>query len=117
MQSHRIAGEADGSARQPVQRSSIAGVQGLGVSDVLRVELEPRQVEWLVDEIDVLRDVVEEALAHEHGRRKAVPGAAPRARLPEADEVEDELDRLRYEARMLRMIRDQLVGRPSGEAL
>ena len=115
MQSHRIAGEADGSARQPVQRSSIARVQGLGVADALRVELEPCQVPWLVDEIDALRDVVEDALEHERARWEAVSGASRRARLPGAVEVEDELDRIRYEARVLEMIRDQVVGRPNGE--
>ena len=116
MQSHRIAGEADGSARQPVQRSSIARVQGLGVSDALRVELEPCQVPWLVDEIDALRDVVEDALTHQRARWEAVPKPVRRARLPEAVEVEDELDRLRYEARVLQMIRDQVAGRPDDEA-
>ena len=116
MQSHRIAGEPDGSARQPAQRSSIARVQGLGVSDALRIELEPSQVPWLADEIDALRDVVEDALAHERARWEAVPESARRARLPEAVRAEDELDRIRYEARVLEMVRDQVVGRPDGEA-
>lgn len=116
MQSHRIAGEADGSARRPVQRSSIAGVQGLGVSDALRIELDPCQVPWLVDEIDALRDVVDDAQAHQRARWEAVTETVRRARLPEAVEVEDELDRLRYEARVLEMVRDQLVRRPDREA-
>jgi hypothetical protein len=60
------------------------GVRGLGLSDALRVELQPVQVPWLIDALDAMRRPVEEALRRAHG---------------------DEREERAYELRLLRMMR------------
>jgi len=67
-------------------------VRGLGVCDVLEVEIEPVQLSWLIDELDETRGPLEEQLARERasGDTEAVDAAAyelfllrsMRARLP-----------------------------------
>ena len=64
----------------------------------------------------MLGDVVENAVVHERARWDTIPESARRARLPRTVEVEEELDRIRYEARVLETIRRQVVERPGGES-
>jgi hypothetical protein len=116
MQSDRTAGASEESSGWSASGAFPAGVQGLGVTDGLRVELEPHQLPSLVDEIGVLRDVVEDALVHERQQWESIPESVRRERLPRAVEAEEELDRLRYEARVLEMIRGQVVEQLGGKS-
>lgn len=72
-------------------------VSGLGVCDALRVELLPRQVPWLIDELEEMRGPLEEAL---YRARVDAPAGCGRAA--------DDLAAREYELRLLRMVRAQL---------
>lgn len=74
------------------------GVSGLGVCDALRLELEPVQVPWLIDELDVLRAALEEA-AH------LALGDAQSG----ADQADDALCEREYELELLRRMRAGLL--------
>jgi hypothetical protein len=74
-------------------------VSGLGVCDALRLELEPAQVPWLVDELDVMRGPLEEQFLR-----------------TSADDRE-QLDALGRELDLLRLMRAQLPGTQHGERL
>jgi hypothetical protein len=65
-------------------------VSGLGVSDALRLELQPVQVPWLISELEEMRGPLEEQLQR-----------------TDTDEHE-ELAARRYELRLLRLMRAQL---------
>jgi hypothetical protein len=67
-------------------------VSGLGVCDALRLELEPAQVPWLVDELDVMRGPLEEQLMR-----------------TSADD-RDHVEALDHELHLLRLMRAQLPG-------
>lgn len=73
-----------------IERPPLGRVSGLGVCDALRLELAPLQVSWLAVELDARRVRLEE---HIHGT--------------DGDQ-RDELDRLGYELRLLRLMRQQL---------
>jgi hypothetical protein len=71
-------------------------VTGLGVCDALRVELDPVQVPWLVDELERMTSGLEEAVR---------PARAARA---DDDAAEPELAAREYDLRLLRMMRASL---------
>jgi hypothetical protein len=87
MQGHRTCREPETPALRPAPTPHLGTVRGLGISDVLLVELQPRQVAACVDEIERLGRVVEDALA-----------------IGQEDD-----DRRRYELRVLRAIRAALL--------
>jgi len=74
-------------------------VTGLGVCDALRLELEPAQVPWLVDELDVMRGPLEEQLER-----------------TSADDHE-QFEVLSHELHLLRLMRAQLPGMPHDKPL
>ena len=74
-----------------------SAVRGLGVVDALCVELEPVQVAWLADEIDVAGRCAREHLAE----------------LPAGHDADELADR-EYEIEALAMIRAQLPAAPGG---
>jgi hypothetical protein len=87
MQYHRNDGTTLASPSPPVER-----VCGLGVCDVLRIEIDGSQVDSLRDEIDELRRVIDDAI-----------GVA-------TDRGREELPRLLYESEILSMIGRELTG-------
>jgi hypothetical protein len=100
----------DGAERAPRRATPpppVRNVHGLGYTDALRIDLEPVQLPWLVDEIETLRRCVDEELA----RRRAGAGEPPAPRQqhesPGADDAEREFGRLAYKLQVLAMIRDQ----------
>lgn len=84
-------------------------VLGLGVTDVLRVELEPIQVPWLVEQLDVLRYVYEDTVVRDRARWEQISEFARAARLPHVTEVEKDLEASEFELRALDVIRGQLA--------
>jgi hypothetical protein len=91
MHHHRNGGEPPLSTRHAAPPPSVDRVCGIGVCDVLRVELEPCQLPSVRAEVEELRATVGEAIA---------------TMLDRGDEAE--LDRLRYERRVLDLIGRQL---------
>jgi hypothetical protein len=87
----------------------VGGVRGLGLVDVLRVELRPAQQPWLVDEIEALRCSCETDIAFLRERSNGSPDA-PNKGGREAGETERQLDYLAYKLRVLAMIDEQLPG-------
>jgi hypothetical protein len=71
-------------------------VSGLGVCDALRVELQPVQVSWLVDELEEMRGPLEEEVQR--------AGAGCAASGPNETDRRD----LEYELRLLRLMRARL---------
>jgi hypothetical protein len=98
MQHHRNGGTA--AARQAVPPPPVDRVCGLGVCDVLRIEIDGSQLESLRDEIQELQHVIDEAIT----------AAA-------AGDDDDDLHRLRYEREALDIIARQLGVRPNGERI
>jgi hypothetical protein len=72
-------------------------VFGLGVCDALRVELQPVQVSWLIDELEEMRGPLEETV------QRIRADASARCERAVAD-----LATYEYELRLLRMMRAQL---------
>jgi hypothetical protein len=72
-------------------------VSGLGVCDALRVELQPVQVPWLVDELEEMRGPLEETV-----RRIRADASA------QCERAVADLATYEYELRLLRMMRAQL---------
>jgi hypothetical protein len=107
MQPQPIAGTAPAPPSAPATWTG--RVLGLGVTDVLRVELEPGLVPWLVDQLDVLRDVYEDTVVHDRARWEEISEFAREARLPRVIEAEKDLDVSEFELRALDMIRGQLA--------
>ena len=91
MHHHRSGGEPPLSTRCPAPPPPVDRVCGIGVCDVLRVELEPCQLPSVRAELEELRATVGEAIA---------------TMLDRGDEAE--LDRLRYERRVLDLIGREL---------
>ena len=84
-------------------RASLGAVQGLGVSDALRLALSAVQVPWLVDELEELRGPYEERLLRL--RSEADASDDPRA--------SDAVRGAEYDLRLLRLMRAQVaVGQP-----
>jgi hypothetical protein len=90
-------------------------VLGLGVTDILRVELESVQVPWLVEQLDVLRYVYEDTVVHDRARWEEIPEFAREARLPRVIEVEKDLEASEFDLRALDSIRRQLAGADGDE--
>jgi hypothetical protein len=125
MHHHRNAGAelAPGRAATPPPAGN---VQGLGVVDALRIDVQPEQLPWLAAELDTLRYCLEDELAHRRARCNELAEAAKgEQRYPTAREAEQELERRAYQLHVLAMIREQLpissetaaaaVARPWGE--
>jgi hypothetical protein len=73
------------------------GVRGLGVSDVLEIDLEPSQLPWLLDEPEAMRDRIGEQLQ----QATAAALASPSSDTQPVEERE-------YELRLLGMMRARL---------
>ena len=100
----------DDSERAPRRANTpppVGGVHGLGLVDVLRVELRPAQQPWLVDEIEALRCSCETDIAFLRERSDGSPDT-PKHDGREARETERQLDYLAYKLQVLAMIREQL---------
>src|SRR2546421_7747632 len=93
--------QAQGIAGEPGASVPSGSVSGLGVCDVWRLELSAVQWPWLLDELDIVRGALEDAL--DHIREDHVADT----RLATADE----LSRREYELRFLGMMRAQLPPR------
>ncbi len=111
MQAHRTAG-------QPPAQSLAAGswtgrVLGLGVTDLLRVELEPVQVPAFVEQLAVTRRVYAGEVARDEARWEAIPEWQRVSRPPRVVEVAKDLDASRFDLRALDVIRTQLE--PAGD--
>jgi hypothetical protein len=85
----------------------VGDVHGLGLVDVLRIELRPAQQHWLVDEIDALRCSCETDMAHWRARRDGSQDS-PKLDGPKLREAERQLDYLAYKLQVLALIREQL---------
>lgn len=70
-------------------------VHGLGVSDALRLKLQPVQIPWLVDELEEIRGPLEETL-----------------RIASANSDAEVVEEVEYRLRLLRKLRGEL---PEGE--
>jgi hypothetical protein len=106
MQDHRN----DNGERGPRRANTpppVGDVHGLGLVDVLRIELRPEQQAWLVDEIEALRCSCETDIAFLRERSNGSPDA-PNKGGREAGETERQLDHLAYKLRVLAMIGEQL---------
>jgi len=107
MQSHRIEASAQRPLR-PAPSPTIGSVQALGLSDVLRAELQPCQLAGIVDELDELRGPLLELL--EVARRgweelASRNGGDP---LGAAAAAEAKLESAAYSLRVLSAIRSEL---------
>ena len=106
MRSHRTAGSP------PAQSSGTSPwtgrVLGLGVTDVLRIELAPEQVPSLVEQLDVLRDVYKDSVSHDRARCEAIRDFAREARLPRAIQAEKDLDASEFDLEALDIIASQV---------
>ena len=100
MRHHRNGEPPPASSRRAVPPPPVDRVCGLGVCDVLRIEIDACQVEPLRGEIQDLQRVVDEATG---------------ASVDRGDH--DDFDRLRYEREALDMIGRQLAARLDGERL
>jgi hypothetical protein len=107
MHDHRNAGGAAKSRRANTPPPA-GNVDGLGLVDALRIELEPVQLPWLAVEIDTLRYCLEDELAHRRALRAEPPRAAKHERRSCTREAEQELERREYQLQALAMIREQL---------
>ena len=113
MQAHRTAG-------LPPAQSLAAGswtgkVLGLGVTDLLRVELEPVQVPAFVEQLAVTRRVCADEVARDEVRWEAMPEWQRVSRPPRVVEAGKDLDASRFNLRALDVIGSQL--RPDGDDL
>ena len=113
MQSHRTAGSG------PVKSSPTGPwtgrVLGLGVTDLLRVELEPAQIPSLVEQLAVTRGVCESAVVRDEARWEESPAFQKEIRPASVVEVAKDLDASRFDLRALDVIRRQLRGGDGGE--
>jgi hypothetical protein len=100
MHDHRNDGAGLSSTRRAVPPPPVDRVCGLGVCDVLRVEIDGSQVESLREEIDELRRVIDEAISVATDREEA-----------------EELSRLLYESDVLAMIGRELIGGARSETM
>ena len=69
MHAHRTDGRCSPGATDP---GCNPRVQALGIADALRVHLDPRQLPWLLDEVDELRIALESARGPELRRKRPV---------------------------------------------
>src|SRR4051812_22723033 len=115
MQSHRTAGRAP--AQSLVEGSWTGSVLGLGVTDVLRVELEPAQVPALVEQLARTRRVYEGEVARDEARWEAIPEWQRESLSASAVEVAKDLDASRCELRALDVISVQLGAGGGGSSI
>jgi hypothetical protein len=107
MQSHRIEPSGE-SPLLPAPTPRIGSVQALGLSDVLRAELQPCQLDGIVDELDELRGpLVESFEVARRGWEELAPrnGRGPRG---DASTAEAELESAAYRLRVHSAIRSAL---------
>jgi hypothetical protein len=82
-----------------INASAAARVCGLGVCDALRMDLDPVQLPWLIEELEEMRGPLEEQLEHaraEHERR-------------DDEESARDLAEREYQLRLLRLMRTRLA--------
>src|ERR671922_2039180 len=107
MQSNRNAGA--GTARRRANTPPPAGnVHGLGLVDVLRIDLQPAQLPWLAAEIDTVRYCLEDELEHARTRYDELPEVTRKERWQDARDAEEEIERRAYQLQALAMVGDQL---------
>jgi hypothetical protein len=107
MQPHRS--ELFPTARlRPNAAPEVASVQALGLSDVLRVELQPCQLAGLIDELDERRGPLHETFEHARDRWEVLSRdngvVSPRT----ASVAESQLEGVAYALRVLAAIRSQI---------
>jgi hypothetical protein len=107
MQGNRNAG-ADPVTRRANTPPPAGNVHGLGLVDVLRIDLQPAQLPWLAAEIDTVRYCLEDELEHLSARYDELPEAARKERWQDARDAEEELERRAYQLQALAMVGDQL---------
>jgi hypothetical protein len=109
MQAHRTDGDTFTSTLRPSSPPHRGTVQGLGVTDALRVELEPCQLDACLTAIDEYRRTLERALVDEWDRWAALPNELRGIQAAAAGPLEDEMDDRGYDLRVLNAMRTQLV--------
>jgi hypothetical protein len=92
----------------------VGSVRGLGYVDVLRIELPPAQLPWLVDLIDELRTSIETDTGFWRARTSTASDEPDGP--SDTREAEKELERLAYKLEVLEMIRRQLPAVGEGAA-
>lgn len=97
---------ADSAPRQANQPPPMGNVHGLGYIDVLRLEVQPAQLPWLVEEIEVRRAGLEDHLGHLRAAAQAAGGERPG--LADARQAEEEVEDHAYKLEVLQMVRQQL---------
>jgi hypothetical protein len=105
MQDNRTDG-TDAVPRTANSPPPVGSVRGLGYVDVLRLELPPAQLPWLVELINELRRSIETDAGF--WRARASAASDERDGSPDMREPEKELERLAYKLEVLEMIRRQL---------
>jgi hypothetical protein len=105
MHAHRNAG-AELAPRHAAAPPPAGSVDGLGLVDALRIDVDPAQLPWLTSEIDILRYCLEDELAHQRARYDEQAAKEPAAAAVRA--AGRELDRRAYQLQALAMIRNQL---------
>jgi hypothetical protein len=112
MQDNRIDGGALG-ARLGVAVPNPSRVRGLGLCDVLRVELEPCQIAGAIDELEERRGPLNEAFEQARTRWDAL--AEQESQRPTERTLQHEPSRSAYALRLLSMLRAQLPAIGHGE--
>jgi hypothetical protein len=106
MQAHGTALQA--AARfEPAPAPSVGTVVGLGVTDALRIELQPCQIEGLVSELEELAGPLAEAYEHARGRWLEISRLGDRAWPPSVADAEHDLSAAAYVLRALSALRTQ----------
>ena len=112
MQSHRSGLFAMAPLR-PSEAPEVASVQALGLSDVLRVELQPCQLAGLIDEVDERRGPLRETFEHAHDRWEALSRDNGPVLPSVAFDAEAQLSSAAYALRVLSAIRLQIPAHPT----
>jgi hypothetical protein len=107
MQSHRS--ELFSTAPfSPSEAPEVASVQALGLSDVLRVELQPCQLAGLIDEVDERRRPLHETFEHARDGWEALSRDNGVVSPRDASIAEAQLESAAYALRVLAAIRSQI---------
>lgn len=83
-------------------------VQGLGLCDALRVELQASQVRFVVDELHALHEPIQEELQRARAAREAVPPAPEGVRSLAVSKADDEISAREYELQVVLMMLHRL---------
>jgi hypothetical protein len=107
MHSHRIELFPTAPLR-PSEAPEVASVQALGLSDVLRVELQPCQLAGLIDEVDERRGPLRETFENARARWEALSRDNGIVSPSAASDAEAQLSSAAYALRVLAAIRSQI---------